>query len=337
MQMKNERRGPVFPVMICTLLATIITVAPAQAGMTFGHQVLLEKGLQIETLCMPSYIINDGGAFNLNLYKEANFTTINLWHGSNYDYFANRGVLPGGANSLPFSHLVNNTTTSATANYTSNLVRLQYGDEQDLVPSSYPGYASTIATLKQKYPNTIVYMNNDEKHYYSSSSLSELNNFVQTVRPDMLSFTCYPFRWLDSPYYDYEGGSPTLMYKQIELYRKAGLAGLTGDGSQPIPVSMFVQTFCSSYELLYKPPSADGIGVPAPAVCRLGFRDESGRFLPLHELANRTQLDVLRGNKLRQPNPNHKILPICRTESAERQSGAGIGPPDFDRFPHEDG
>ena len=243
MRMKSERRERIFPVMICTLLAAIITITPAQAVLTRGHQVLLNKGLQIETLCMPSYIMDDGGTFDLDLYKEANFTTINLWNGGyNYDYFANTGVLPSGNDALPYSSVASNGFWG-TAEYSSNLVRLQYGDEQDLVPSSYPGWADTIAMLKSRFPNTLVYMNNDEMHYYSSSSLSDLTDFVQAVRPDMLSFTCYPFRWQDSPYYDYEGGSPTMMYKQIELYRKAGLAGLGGDGSHPIPVSMFVQTF----------------------------------------------------------------------------------------------
>jgi hypothetical protein len=137
----------------------------------------------------------------------------------------------------------NSTAAFCSSTYVPNIVRIQYGDEQDLVESAYPGWATTVAALKARIPTAMVYMNNDEQYYFNSSSLPFLSNFVESVKPDMLSFTSYPFRWQGAPYHNYYGGSPTFFYSQVELYRKAGLAGLTGDGSQPIPVSMFVQTF----------------------------------------------------------------------------------------------
>jgi hypothetical protein len=240
------------------VLALVILTGQAwgQSSLTLGHQVLIERGLQIETLCMPSYIMAGGGTFDLDLYRESNFTAMNLWNGGyNYDYFANTGVLPSGSNALPFSSLVYSSSAAVTASYASNLVRIQYGDEQSIIPTTaHPNVltdmATEVAALKARYPNAMVYTNQsalfNENADGNNAALttSVLNTYMQTVRPDMLSFTEYPFRWIGTPYHNQcLGGSPKEMYQHIEVYRKAGLAGLTGDGTQPIPVSMFVQTF----------------------------------------------------------------------------------------------
>ena len=50
-----------------------------QSNLTLGHQVLLEKGLQLKTLAMPTVVTDAGGTFDVDLYLASGFNTIDLW------------------------------------------------------------------------------------------------------------------------------------------------------------------------------------------------------------------------------------------------------------------
>lgn len=254
MPANREIRRTAFSAAICTLLTSLIFTVPCHAALTLGHQVILEKGLQLKTLAMPSRVSGDGGTFDVDLYKTSGFNTIDLFNlGYTYDYYVANNNLPGGSNALNFSRMVTSTTAAlCSATYVPNIVSIQLGDEQPIDAPALPLLTTQVAALKARLPNAIVYTNQSALYNEDSNgnnlalTSTLLNNYVQAVKPDMLSFTEYPFRWQGTNYYNYYGGSPTWMYQHIELYRKAGLAGLTGDGSQPIPVSMFAQTFTAT-------------------------------------------------------------------------------------------
>ena len=72
-------------------------------------------------------------------------------------------------------------------------------------------------------------------------SLAVMQNYMQTVKPDMLCFNCYPFQG------NVVGGSPTSLYSNLEYYRKLGIAGNDSTGAQPIPVGIYTQEFVSLY------------------------------------------------------------------------------------------
>jgi hypothetical protein len=242
---------------VTVLALAVLSGAPAaRAGLTLGHQVLLEKGLQIKALVgYPSVDIGQ--------YNSCNFTSIDLgyWYSTwNYDAWAAAGLLPTGANALDFSHWFESNAYAnfkvCSNTYLPHLVSIQLADEQSIVnttayPNQLSAMATAVAAIKANHPGAMVYTNQSVLYhedpggtYNITLTPAILNTYIQTVKPDMLHFTEYPFRFQGAgTSHDYKGGSPKEMYQHLELYRKAGLAGLDGTGAKPIPVGMFAQTF----------------------------------------------------------------------------------------------
>lgn len=209
-------------------------------SLSHGYEVLLRKGLIIDAIA-PAYYWGD---LNQDNWKSSNFNSIqSLWGitdsgtGGNFGYWTDQ--------------IASNVTDYRGA---PNLTNIQFYDEQSISdPCLLPGYASYVADIKELYPNSIVYMNNSPAANYYAVSFFDVNvlrEFAQAVKPDMLHYTEYPFRWqgVTGAAQNYVGGSPTAFYVHMEMYRKIGLEGVDGTGEKPIPTGMYVQQYRTTEE-----------------------------------------------------------------------------------------
>ena len=246
---------------IMVFVMSFVEESFSQSSLSHGHRLLIENGMQFNVLTIPKHFRDDlGNPVNLDisLWYQANFTTADLHQDyfgyDHYDAMTYYGM-PAGEDAVPFKVWVADSDGGVcSSQYLDKLRAVQLGDEQSILdPSVLPGFASEVAILKEKYPNAIIHLNQDASgsgmSVSNGLSLDILKNYMQTVKPDMLNFTEYPFRWQGTlyPAQDYEGGSPTGMYVRMELYRQAGLAGVDGTGSQPIPVGMYTEAFTSPF------------------------------------------------------------------------------------------
>ena len=217
-----------------------------------GQVLLLQKGIQFISHSVPSQFPN---GLDMNIWRQANFTTAcihrDLTGGTvnHYDNMTNYG-LPSGGNAVPFKALVMDTSHSVCSSaYLDKLVAVQLRDEDPIDAPALPGLALEISQLKELYPSALIYTDQspvnakDSQGNPQAMTVDLLKNYIQACKPDMLSYFEYPFRWDDTNHYDYEGGSPTQMYKNMGVFRAAALSGIDGNGTRPIPYGMFVQTF----------------------------------------------------------------------------------------------
>src|SRR3954447_14448606 len=118
------------------------------ATLSNGRRVLLERGLQIQSLI---FINNTVWPTNFSLWASANFTSGNSWYTENLEKNLlwtlswGRWINPDGSNPL---------TSNETNRHLVELVSLQYGDElnQDTSPGSAGTLdANTLATMAATY------------------------------------------------------------------------------------------------------------------------------------------------------------------------------------------
>jgi hypothetical protein len=187
-----------------------------------GHRIIQERGLQLQGLVITYDL------FHLDTFQAANYTTCNwLWD----SYMPWLGAAPG----IPWSRWASREAdmppNAQEAPYAANLVAISLGDEQDLNdPVVRAATAQWYANVRDRYPNTILYCNS----WGGQITNPNLDDFIRTSRPDMLSFDTYPFRPGEPT-----GGSPTNFYGDLQRYRKFAL----GYG---IPYGMYTQTFHDS-------------------------------------------------------------------------------------------
>jgi len=228
----EARRGFTLIVLVAILVAS--SFAPAdEPDLDRGHQTLLTRGLQIHA----TTFVPRTGYFDTARWAESNFTTIGMLY---YPYTTD-GLMPSSPPGIPWARWlwtwngVDETDIQPSEQpYVSNLIRLQLKDERDITdPTELAYLASTTANLHTLYPNVIVHTN----QWGSQFSVQQMQDYMQQVQPDMLMFDTYPFNG------NVAGGSPTNLYRDLEKYRKLGLAGNDGTGARPIPVGMYTQTF----------------------------------------------------------------------------------------------
>src|SRR5215211_4719753 len=118
-----------------------------------GHQILIDRGLPI-----GGVIALTSDPFHLNTMQAGGFT-MPLW-AWNSDV-STLGAAPGAPWSRWVDYTKENDLTPAEQPYTSNLVQLQVGDEQDLMNNSSIRAATTawFNDNRAKFPNTILYIN----------------------------------------------------------------------------------------------------------------------------------------------------------------------------------
>lgn len=233
----GNRRGGKFAYAILTgvWLSALISVVRAQ-GLSRGHKILLDNGLQLQALAFPELT----GYFDTDRWAESNFTTVKLAGG---EYPA--ALMPP-APGIPWSHSNNQRPyiypylPSSAYPYQSSVISMQLSDEQLVGPASNPDVQIELDRLKTAVevihnlnPKTIVFTNNQPQ------TTAELQHYMQFVQPDMIHTGGFPFRGINSP----PGGSPTDLYESWEQYRKLGVAGNDGTGTQPIPIGAYLQSF----------------------------------------------------------------------------------------------
>jgi len=213
--------------LIALTTSVLVQHTHAQAvALDRGHRILIERGFQVQALVL------DENSFNVQQFRDANFTTANFWTRDLAPTFL--APAPG----LPWGRWTDDSggldfLTPAEQPYSRTFTSLQVGDEQNLVGQTLTDAAALMAQQKALYSDTLIYTN----QYGSQMSFSSLQNYMQVAQPDMLSLDTYQFKGT------LEGGSPTDLYRDMEIYRDLGLLGNDGTGSAPIPTSLYTQTF----------------------------------------------------------------------------------------------
>jgi hypothetical protein len=204
-----------------------------RANITRGHQMLIDRGLQIQAQCFPR-LENTGTEYGLNLttFTQSNFTTVNLHQDSTATPYL--GSAPG----IPWGRYAGwcNEVSSVELPYYTNMVSFQcFGDDlNDITDSSVIESMRDWFNLNRvRYPSVICH----DDQYSPNYSYDVNQSFVRTARPDMVMFNHYCFNGLLT------GGSPTLFYESMQKFRNLGLAGLNTSGTESIPYGLYLQTY----------------------------------------------------------------------------------------------
>lgn len=212
-------------------------IAPAQVSK--GHQILLNRGLQLQGLSQ------DDCYLHLDTYSNANYTSIH-WvnspgaHSSRPDWM---GAAPGfawsrwAADETQMPPQITPYGGDETP-YLSQLLALQLGDEWNLNDlTTRNRLVDWFNLVRTNWPNTILYHNN----WGSQIGDAELAEFYTRAQPDLLCFDTYPWQavWdINQP--DHIGaaiaGPPTGWYGDLRRYRDHA----KGAG---IPLGLYRQTF----------------------------------------------------------------------------------------------
>lgn len=216
-------------------------VQPAQAQLSKGCQLLLNRGLQVQGM------VEWDDFFHLDTYSNANYNSIN-W------IFTSNPSLGGTAPGFPWARWVSDPTNMpplATEGdetpYLSQCIALQLGDEWNLGDDTVrTTLVNWFNSVHANWPNTLLYHNN----YAGQAYDAVLGDFITRAQPDMLFFDQYPFLA------DYTTGTPipgpfTSWYSELRRYRQWGIN--TG-----IPFGTYVQIFHSVEDYdqrIYRYPS----------------------------------------------------------------------------------
>ncbi len=223
-------------------------------GLSRGHNILLQRGLQVQALVFPSLVLSEvhspgvDQAFDPDRWAESNFTTPHIWANRYLPDEMPGAVHPNGESSTPWSLWVNGhpgdlSSTDPIVDLTpweSTLLAVQFGDEQDVTdPFEEYNLRTAMALWRTAHPHVLTYTNQSG----FQASFAEMQAYMLEVEPDILSFDRYPFDHNigSTPYFYYAHRS--FFYRDAEIYRKLGLAGIDGTGNKPIPTSLYTQTY----------------------------------------------------------------------------------------------
>ena len=226
---------PWLAILVVCALAILPNSGFAQ-GLDRGHQILLEKGLQIQAQVFP--VLEDNGqveGLNLNTWAQSNFTTVNLqWNNQAVQYL---GAAPG----IPWGRYSGGTfLLPAETPYLPNMVSFQFSDDEENLndPTTLQSAVNVLADFRQDYPDVLSFTNQNG----TQLNASQLANYMAAAKPDMIIFDTYPFNGSTSG----TNRSPTTYYAQMQKYRIAGLAGNDGTGKTPIPYGLYTQAYVPS-------------------------------------------------------------------------------------------
>lgn len=129
-----------------------------------------------------------------------------------------------------------NTLQAADSNLLSSIC---FGDEE--------GYSTTVQNYmrdwftvsRNKYPNVLVHNN----QYTGQWSEANLRTYLQTARPDLLTYDYYYFYVNRNPA---AGGSQAAILQDMYTYRKLALEGYDGSGTSPIAFGAYLQGYKGS-------------------------------------------------------------------------------------------
>ena len=252
-------------------LLTLISVEPAPAQLSKGHLLLLERGIQLQGMVSP-------GGFQLNIYSNANYTSVHwLWDSD--------PAVMAGAPAFPWSRWVDAETNmpgmaSRTDEipYTNQLFSLQLADEWPLNDVAVRDRAvNWFNAVRANWPNTILYANN----YGGQVAEPNLVDFINRARPDMLCFDTYPLKSTYDP--DPVNQIPLpgqflTWYSELRVYREYAKA-------YGIPLATYMQIFHAVQpwdSTVYRDPSPSELrlnnsgALAFNAKTLIGFRYSSG-------------------------------------------------------------
>jgi len=233
------RFGRLLIIASCALCFWHIAGDAAAVELSYGRQVILQRGLQIQSLGFVSS--TPQAPSDYSLWASANFTTFNSWNDTNSEKKLGwtmpwaRWIKTDGSNPL---------TNNEKNQHLSELVSLQYGDELNqnlngtLDAATMSTMAATFASWHSQYgSNFLAYTNFGANNASKSMTPSALANYMQVANPDMLMFDAYPRNYV----------TLSTWYAEMQKYRLAGLAGIDGTGRAPIPYAQYLDLYRSSY------------------------------------------------------------------------------------------
>jgi hypothetical protein len=230
---------------LACLVASLAFALPSSAqiaGLDKGHQILIDRGLQISGL-----IALTSDSFHLSTMQTGGFT-MPLW-AWNSDVSA-----LGGAGGAPWGRWVDypneNDLTPAEQPYKSSLLQIQVGDEQDIIndPAVRAATTAWFNNNRSKFPSAILSINRGAGDG-SAAEATSTANWIAEAQPDMISFDWYPFNY-----------NPTLdpnfpnrrwnwyWYSVAQRYRRQALGTSIGAtfgtaGNAPRPYGTYLQTY----------------------------------------------------------------------------------------------
>ena len=220
------------------------TASGSHAQISKGHQILIDRGLQVQGLAIDDCYVT------LSTYTNAHYTSINWINeiGPN-DQPAHSSRQPwlGDAPGFPWSRWAKAETQMPPhvtpyggdeTPFMSQLIALNLADEWNLNDSTLRNrLVDWFIAVRANFPNTILYHNN----WGSQVADGNLADFYTRAQPDMLCFDTYPWKsvW-DGNQPDHIGsaitGSPTAWYGDLRRYREHARAAR-------IPLGVYRQTF----------------------------------------------------------------------------------------------
>lgn len=202
-----------------------------------GHQILIDRGLQIQGM------VNTGDIFHLPTYTNAHYSSINWIFNSDTSQM---GPTPG----FPWGRWVDNITNmpplGSEASDFSQLVSLSLSDEPYLDNTNdFINMMNWFTNVQSGFPNTILYVNN----WGGEVSDGALSAFIAQAKPDMVTFDFYPWQS------DYNSGTPISLtqswYGELRRYRAWA-------ATYNIPFGIYRQTFHAVQDYnstIYRDPS----------------------------------------------------------------------------------
>ncbi|NLU90475.1 discoidin domain-containing protein [Chitinophaga sp. Ak27] len=129
-----------------------------------------------------------------------------------------------------------NSLQAADSNQLSSIC---FGDEESYSTAVQGYMRDWFAISRNKYPNVLVHNN----QYTGQWSEANLRTYLQTAKPDLLTYDYYYFYLNRSPA---PGGSLAAILQDMYLYRKLALEGYDGSGTSPIAFGAYLQGYKGS-------------------------------------------------------------------------------------------
>ncbi len=213
--------------------ATLVMDVPEETNLGRGRQLLLEQGLQIQSLVNP----NSPWFTDVSLWQSANFTNFNFWRWQSPGVLA---ALPAGQQWSRLYDTEIPATKYLSSNelpYADSLTMYMYEDEMSDAEISNPArlsdMAATYAQWRELYPNAMVGSN------FTGTMPNDANlaNYMQVTQPDFLSFDSYPGD------YDFSETERDRWYTAMQRFRTAAMGGNDGTGTTPLAYGQFLRLY----------------------------------------------------------------------------------------------
>ena len=234
---------------------------PAGPGLSKGHQILVNEGLQISASAFYPFFDPDTGLFDSSQpfdwdqFQNANFTQIHI--GAPTYTSPAQSNMPAGQNWGRGDEDEAPSLSAAEQPYASDMLSYQYRDEQWLGDPNWRSQTAAwfaAAHADPDFDNTLLYTNQYgladtrmEAHngrLYGGTADLHLRLYMRESQPDMLYFDYYPVN--SNSYVDAPLRLRQHFYTTLARYRALSLEGNDGTGDTPIPFGLYVQSYESS-------------------------------------------------------------------------------------------